>query len=75
MTVKHWELLVSIWVRDIDEDSNDKIQSWLRNALGFSEKIEFRFKMHPQSAENKLSRKARRITRKKGDDYEKATGY
>jgi hypothetical protein len=53
MSVKSREVLFSLWTKDVNHEMLDAINSWLREAIGFSAKAVFEYKPHPHSGKKK----------------------
>lgn len=53
MSVKPKEVLFSLWTKKVDNDMLILIKDWLRDAIGFSSKVNFEFKPHPGKKKDK----------------------
>ena len=48
---KPTEANISIWTRKIDQTKKESIEKWIRETLGFDDKIEVEYKLHPKHVE------------------------
>jgi hypothetical protein len=46
MSVKSWEIVFSLWIKK--SQIHEKLKVWIRQSLGFSDKINFEYKAHPK---------------------------
>lgn len=54
INVRSWEILVSIWVRELSEEEDlERYRAWVRVALGISESVFIDFKKHPNPEDMK----------------------
>lgn len=70
LNVKATEANISIWTKVIDQNKRDIIREWIKETLGFGDKIEVEYKLHPkEEAQNQPAKGGDRFNR--GDNVKR----
>jgi len=64
------EANISIWTRKIDQTKKESIEKWIKETLGFDDKTEIEYKLHPKHGEEQQSKgTVKRFDR--GEDFKR----
>jgi len=52
LNVKEAEVVISVWMKPVDQETREYIASWIKQTLGLNERTTFQFKYHPKNRDD-----------------------